>query len=607
MITLSPAEKQVVEHPAIVKSILLALVPVISAFAVMTSINGRYLASGLLAVELIFFLVILFSFRRPLADETRIYIYRNVFRTQIILLGAYLVFVVGVQHRLEVSPWSFIFIFLLSLWLPNRFGGAIAVFFNLLLWGLMFWPDPSVFQENRDYLIRFLIALATLSMLALSTVSIRKAYLEKLFQAREKLKASEKKYKEQSRQLTAEIQQRDRVEKRLHHAIKMETVGKVAAGVAHDLNNTLSAIVTYPDMILMDMAQDHRLRKPLTTIRKSGLRAAAIVEDLLALSRRGVAKAIAMDLRQIVEDYIHSPEFMQLKDEHPSINLIPVLNNHPMVVKGSPIHISKTLMNLVVNAAEAMPDGGTIQVKVDIRNIEAPVKLRVDVQGVDVIPQGEYVSLSVIDTGTGIAPDDLESIFEPFYTRKVMGRSGTGLGMALVLGVVNDHNGYIQMDSQQQKGTCVNLYFPKSDDPIDETFTETNISDLSGSNEKILVVDDEPDQRMLAEKLLKRMGYTVYTCSSGEDSIAFLNDKPVDLVIMDILMAPGMDGVAAAQEIRSRLPDQPILFMTGFSEADRLDLARKLGKGPCLLKPYTLESIGKSVQERLKSSSLSYP
>jgi PAS domain S-box-containing protein len=235
------------------------------------------------------------------------------------------------------------------------------------------------------------------------------------------------------------------LEARLQRAEKMEAIGMLAGGVAHDLNNVLSGIVSYPELLLMDLPQESRLRKPILTIQKSGERAAAIVQDLLTLSRRGVVATEVVNLRKIVSEYLQSPEHKRLLSYHPKVKVETLLESNLLNISGSPVHLSKTVMNLLYNAAESMPDGGRAFISLENRYIDRPIS------SYDAVDEGDYVVLTVSDTGIGIAPEDIERIFEPFYTKKVMGRSGTGLGMAVVWGTV----GYGKKRNRIGHGCCM--------------------------------------------------------------------------------------------------------------------------------------------------------
>jgi len=597
--SLRPIEKQILDHPWAVNAFLYALVPTCSGFNIYCLFTGRYFASANLTVQLLCFLVLLISIRNALPDLVKIRIFRSVIRCQFIILALYLIYGIGVLHQLDISPWSFLFIFLLFAWMPNREGRWIALAFVLVLC-LLLWQDKAFLSEHSDYLIRFFSSLTLFSFLSFFAVIIRKEYLKNLFETRADLERSEGEYRRLSQRLQTEIAHRDRIEKKLHHAIKMETVGRVAAGVAHDLNNILSGIVTYPDLILLDMEKDDPLRGPLETMRESGIKAAAIVDDLLTLSRRGVPVSRTMDLRQITHAYLHSPEYGQLTANHGQVTTTARYDTASLIIKGSPVHLSKTLMNLVSNAAEAMPGGGQILIQVQAQTLDRPEPLQIPIQGISQIPKGRYVVLSVKDNGIGIAAREIESIFEPFYTKKVMGRSGTGLGMAVVLGTVNDHNGFIRVDSVVEKGTLIRIYFPASSEPLAEEGSEKNLRQFTGGHGKILVIDDVQDQLRIAEKLLTRLGYRVWCCASGEEGLALLKTQAMDLIVCDIIMAPGMDGIETCEQILKLYPNQKILFVTGFSDPGPLARAEKLGKVPCLFKPYTLEALASRVLDRLK-------
>ena len=255
--------------------------------------------------------------------------------------------------------------------------------------------------------------------------------------------------------ILADITESKLLEEQLRRAQKMEAIGNLAGGVAHDLNNILSGLVGYPDLLLLDMTPDSPLRGPISTIKASGERAAAVVQDLLTLARRGVPVSETLNLNRIVEEYLESPGFRKMESNHPRIRVETNLQEDLLNMTGSRVHLSTTLVNLIANAAEAMPDGGTVVVKTENRYADAPVA------GFDTVAEGEYVVLTVEDSGVGIEEEDLARIFEPFYTKKVMGRSGSGLGMAVVWGTVKDHGGYINAKSDKDSGSIFELFFPR--------------------------------------------------------------------------------------------------------------------------------------------------
>ena len=382
---------------------------------------------------------------------------------------------------------------------------------------------------------------------------------------------------------------------RLARAEKMEALGTLAGGVAHDLNNVLSAIVSYPSLLLMDLPEDSTFKEPLLTIQKSGQRAAAIVQDLLTLARRGVAVNEIINLNSIISDYLASPEFKKLKTFHPSVEIKTNLEKNILNILGSTIHLSKTVMNLVSNAAEAMPQGGIISISTENRYIDSPIN------GYENIEQGDYVALSVSDTGEGMITEDIKKIFEPFYSKKKMGRSGTGLGMAVVWGTIKDHNGYIDVQSHRNQGSDFILYFPVTRKEISKNHKDMSIHNMMGNGETILVVDDVKEQREIASSILTTLGYSVNTVSGGKEAVEYLAQNPADLLVLDMIMDPGADGLDTYKEIIKRHPGQKAIIASGFAETERVKETQRLGAGKYLKKPYTLEKIAVAVKSELEN------
>ncbi len=263
-------------------------------------------------------------------------------------------------------------------------------------------------------------------------------------------------------------------------------------------------------------------------------------------------------------------------------------------LSGSPVHLAKTLMNLVSNAVEAMPDGGRLTIVTGNRRIDPQQ------HGFEEMPAGDYCLLEVSDTGIGIAPEDRNKIFEPFYTKKKMGRSGTGLGMAVVWGTVQDHGGVIRLESAIGQGTVIRLFFPATHE-VDTAAPAlpSTIKRYRGRGETVLVVDDVSEQRDIARQMLEVMGYRVAVAASGEEALAWLENATCDLVMLDMIMDPGMDGLDTYRRIVQRHPGQKAIIATGYSETDRVKAAQTLGAGSCLRKPFTFEKLGQTVREEL--------
>jgi PAS domain S-box-containing protein len=390
----------------------------------------------------------------------------------------------------------------------------------------------------------------------------------------------------------AELEKRD-LETRLQRAQKMEAIGTLAGGVAHDLNNILSGIVSYPELLLMDIPLDSPQRKPILTIQKAGERAAAIVQDLLTLARRGVVTTKVVNLNSIISEYLKSLEYENLKIYHPNVHIKTDFETNLLNISGSPVHLSKTVMNLVTNSLEAIPDSGEIIISTKNRYVDRSL------HGYDNVKEGDYITLSVRDTGIGIPTQDLERIFEPFYTKKVMGKSGTGLGMAVVWGTVKDHNGYIDVKSSEGQGTEFTLYFPVVRQKLTMDKAISSIKDIMGNGESILVVDDVKDQRMIASDMLTKLGYSVVSASNGEKAIDYIKNNSVDLLVLDMIMEPGMDGLDTYKKILEINPDQKAIITSGFSETERVKEAQKLGATSYVKKPYLLEQIGQVIRANL--------
>ena len=388
-------------------------------------------------------------------------------------------------------------------------------------------------------------------------------------------------------------QEKEELQAQLQRAQKMEAIGTLAGGVAHDLNNILSGIVSYPELLLMDLKTDSPLRKPILTIQKSGEKAAAIVQDLLTLARRGVEATEVINLNSILSEYLLSPEHAKLELNHPNVNIEKNLDENLLNILGSPVHLSKTIMNLVSNAAEAMLDGGTIDITTENRHIDKIM------YGFDDINKGDYATITVTDTGIGISPEDIERIFEPFYTKKTMGRSGTGLGMAVVWGTVKDHRGYIDISSTEGKGTEITLYFPITRKVFYPEAEIASIHELMGQGESILVVDDIETQRQIAAEMLEKLGYRVTTVSSGEEAVAYMHEHMADLLVLDMIMEPGIDGLETYREILKIHPGQKSIIASGYSESVRVKEALELGAGTYVKKPYLLEKIGRAIRAEL--------
>jgi signal transduction histidine kinase len=412
-------------------------------------------------------------------------------------------------------------------------------------------------------------------------------------QQREDLVETNRRYEEELTERQRAEKEKRALQEKLARSEKLEAVGMLAGGVAHDLNNILSGIVTYPDLLLYDLSEESHLRKPLETIRDSGVKAAAVVQDLLTLARRGVINFEVINLNDIIKTYLLSPEHQKFLLEYTNLEVETALDSNLLNIMGSPFHLKKVIINLVSNAAEAMPGGGVINISTTNRYVDRLQK------GYEDIREGNYVVFRIMDRGIGISPEDLEKIFEPFYTKKVMGRSGTGLGMAVVWGTVHDHQGCIDIKSTPEKGITLELYFKVSTEEIAMEKSDIPIETYKGNGESILIVDDVVEQRLIGSKILERLGYKVMTAAGGEEAVEYLKEHPVDLVILDMIMDPGIDGLETYKRMVQIRQGIKVIISSGFSETNRVREAQKLGAGRYIKKPYTTETIGLAVCEEL--------
>ncbi len=421
-----------------------------------------------------------------------------------------------------------------------------------------------------------------------------KAYNEKLEKMMKALSLSNEELNKTNQELIAANKELKETQQRLRQAQKMEIVGTMAGGVAHDLNNVLCGLVSIPDLLLQKIRTEDPIRNSILALKKSGQKAAAIAHDLLTLSRRGLITEISLNLNGLIKEYLTSPEFNSLMIYHPHIQIETNFEADLYRIIGSPIHLAKTIMNLVSNAAEAQKDEGKIVITTRNVSVKEPTS-----SCSDMIPKGDYAVLEITDTGPGLSEEDRERIFEPFYSKKTLGRSGTGLGMSVVWWTVKDHNAYIDIQSRKGKETTFSLYFPMTTKALVEEPSLPPDVDYTGKGESILIVDDVPEQRELASEILEKLGYRVNSVASGEEAVDYLKQNSASLILLDMFMEPGIDGLETYQRILGMKDRQKAIIISGFSETEGVKKAIELGVGRYVKKPYTIEEIGRAVKMEL--------
>lgn len=399
-----------------------------------------------------------------------------------------------------------------------------------------------------------------------------------------------KSIKARNRALQKEIDEHKETEKKrldlqgkLKQAERMESLGLLAGGVAHDLNNIIGPIMAYPELIKINLAEGRSVDKKLDAISASSRRAADVISDLLALTRRGKYKMDTIDLNDFITEYIESPEGIAIFKMNPKITAEIHLSEDKLLITGSKAHIPKIIMNLVNNACESMPEGGTLTLS------SSSIKVINEELSDKNIPQGKYNVLTIEDQGEGIPSENIVKIFDPFFTTKMKsGKSGTGLGLSVVYNVLKDHDAHIDVESKTGVGTKFSIYFPQNREGV-QTPSEPKV-DNRGS-EKILVVDDWEEQREIASILLEELGYEVDSVESGQDAIEYLMKKNVDLVWLDMILGNEMDGLDTYIEIIKIKPGQKTIIVSGYSRSDRVKEAERLGVNGFMQKPYDLDDI----------------
>gem|GEM_PF-3519249 len=388
------------------------------------------------------------------------------------------------------------------------------------------------------------------------------------------------------------------LQEKLSRSTHMEAMGLMAAEVAHDLNNILSGIIGYPQLLLMEHNITEKQKEALNEILDTGQKAATVVKDLVTIAR-GVASAkTSLAVNDIITSYTHSPECKKLQAIFPAIRLEQDLCPESGNIIGSPVHLSKVIMNLITNAFEAFPLERTDGV-IKVQSCSVDLCDRLPGWQSPVEP-GRYARIAVADNGPGIPDQDIGMIFEPFYSKKTKDRSGTGLGLAIVWNTIVDHEGYVTVETSPA-GTAFCLYFKLTEEKAAARADKKNLDEFKGRGERVLVVDDVDIQRKLASRMLKTLGYNPVAVPSGEEAVEFLKKEEVDLVILDMIMHPGINGRETYGLIMEFKPHQKAIIASGMAETEEVAKAQAMGAGQFVNKPYTIEDIAEAVKKALSA------
>jgi nitrogen-specific signal transduction histidine kinase/FixJ family two-component response regulator len=388
-----------------------------------------------------------------------------------------------------------------------------------------------------------------------------------------------------------DITERRMLEQQFRQAQKMEAIGRLAGGIAHDFNNLLMVISGYTQMLLEELKGESPLRKAATEIGKAGDRAASLTRQLLAFSRKQVLSPKVLDLNALVLDNLKMLPRLIGED----IEIVNVAALELGRIKADPGQLAQVILNLAVNARDAMPQGGKIILETANVVLEESYT-----QKRTFMPAGEYVMLSISDTGAGMDAETQSHIFEPFFTTK--GQQGTGLGLSTVYGIVKQSGGYIWVQSEPGQGTTFKIYFPRVTEPELPVEVPAQARKAAGSRETILLVEDEPTLRELVRRFLERQEYTVLEAEGGRGALDIVAQYTgrIHLLLTDIVM-PDMNGRELARRLLRLRPGTPVIYMSGYTERT-IQQNGELEPGLAFLqKPFTEQMLTEKVRDVLQS------
>ncbi len=391
-----------------------------------------------------------------------------------------------------------------------------------------------------------------------------------------------------------DITERRRLESELQQAQKMDAIGRLAGGVAHDFNNLLMVISAYAELMLDSLAGEHPLRRNVEEIMGASRRAADLTRQLLAFGRKQMQSLQVLDLNSIVQEI--GRMLPRLIGEDIQLQILPGKNLGR--VKADPVQIEQVVMNLAANARDAMPHGGTLTIETATVRLDGAYLLKHSM-----VPPGEYVLLTVADSGQGIAPEHLPHIFEPFYTTKREGK-GTGLGLATVYGIVKQNRGFVWVYSEPAMGTTFKIYLPRVRREVSKLIQVQPVESVPRGSETLLLVEDEKAVRASAREFLELNGYTVLEAANGEEGLHVARNYAghIDLLVTDVVM-PRMGGAKLAEQLAAERPQMKVLFLSGYAESTILQHGAIDMTAQFLEKPFTLKSLARTIRSILRTSS----
>lgn len=487
----------------------------------------------------------------------------------------------------------------------NRVFGVVRVGWSLfaafaLLALLHLFQSVTFFEGSMQHMVRIEMMYLLISLLLLTGM----VHLETLLKERQRREREEQRIRGEletevekktiyltraMEQLQAEIDEQKQLKAQLIEAQKLEALGQFAGGIAHDFNNILVAIVGYSELMKLQAAADSPLRVYAEEVRDAANRATALTQQLLVFSRRQVVQPVVLDLNEVVTSM--NRMLGRLVGESVQMNIRPGENISR--IKADPSQIGQVLMNLVVNARDAMPNGGRLTITTGTEMVKE------DAKHPDLI-SGEHVVLTIQDTGTGMTEAVKARLFEPLFTTKPKGK-GTGLGLITCKTIVEQCGGHIKVESELGKGTTFRVYFPQVDQPLADVVLPGQTGNLPRGTETVLVVEDDLNVRRLIQCVLEARGYNILLATDGQSGLKVAREhkgEPIRLVIADVVM-PQMDGKAMADWMKATHPDIKIIFISGYEEEVIAQYGVVATGMAFMSKPFTPAALAGKVRELL--------
>ncbi len=465
--------------------------------------------------------------------------------------------------------------------------------------GIPVWLAASSLRDANGYQIGFLLIARDITERNRREQELRvfKNHLEKLVEQRtSELKNSLEDLKKESTERVKAEKERENLEEertalkeQLYHAQKLESIGRLAGGVAHDFNNLLFVINTYSEGFLSNLNNRDPLYHDFKEIHQAAARATTLTQQLLAFSRKQITRPVIVDPNDTIKQLQRM--LKRLIGEHIFFNVVPGINVGK--IKIDPGQLDQVMMNLAVNAKDAMTDGGTITVEINQTQLS-----KADCHNHRDVKPGTYVVIKFTDNGNGMDDETKSKIFDPFFSTKAPGK-GTGLGLSTIYGIVKQNGGFIEVSSRLGCGTTFTLYFPRYSPDLEDSLIEGDLSILKG-DETILLVEDEDQVRHLAARLLRQLGYNVIETSSASEATSVFHEcrNQIDLLFTDIVM-PGMNGKQLSRMLGITNPKLKVLFMSGYNEHMSILTGDEWEATSFLAKPLTSEALLKRLREIL--------